>query len=56
MVGAVIITALAQQWTASIAPWTIAVAPAIGALVGLSAGVYPAIQAGRIEPATALWR
>jgi putative ABC transport system permease protein len=55
-VAAVVGTAVARDWTAVLAPWTVAAAPAVGALVGLAAGGYPAVRAALIEPAAALRR
>jgi putative ABC transport system permease protein len=52
----VIGTALARQWTAVLAPWTVLPAPLIGTMVGLLAGLYPALRAAYVEPAEALRR
>ncbi|HEU5357142.1 MAG TPA: ABC transporter permease [Actinocrinis sp.] len=49
-------TALARQWTAVLEPWTVLPAPLIGTMVGLLAGLYPALRAAYIEPAEALRR
>lgn len=45
---------LVQQWTPVISLWAAPLGVAVGALVGLAAGSYPAIQASRIEPVDAL--
>ena len=55
-VGATVITAIARQWTPVIAPWTVVAAPFLGAAVGLTAGLYPALRAAHVEPADALRR
>ncbi|MEY9849028.1 putative ABC transport system permease protein [Streptacidiphilus sp. BW17] len=52
----VITSALWENWTAVLQPAAVFPAPAIGALVGLLAGLYPAIRAAHIEPLDALRR
>jgi putative ABC transport system permease protein len=54
--GLVIIMAIVKGWTAVLPPWIVVVAPLVGTLVGLGAGLYPAISASRIEPVEALRR
>lgn len=45
-----------QHWTALLDPRVILAAPAAGAVIGLLAGLYPALRASSIEPADALRR
>jgi putative ABC transport system permease protein len=52
----VVAVALVRDWTAILEPWTVLAAPAIGGLVGLAAGAYPALRAAHIEPVDALRR
>jgi putative ABC transport system permease protein len=52
----VIAVALARHWTAVLDPVAVFPAPPAGAVTGLLAGVYPALRAATIEPATALRR
>lgn len=46
--------ALAQGWTPVLDAWVPLVAPGVGALVGLIAGVYPALRAASMQPLDAL--
>lgn len=55
-VAVVVFVALAQEWTAVLQPWTVLPAPAAGTLVGVAAGLYPAIRAAKVEPVEALRR
>jgi putative ABC transport system permease protein len=45
-----------QHWTALVDPRIVLAAPAAGAIIGLLAGLYPALRASSIEPADALRR
>lgn len=47
---------LAQHWTPLVAPLPVIVAPAAGVVVGVIAGIYPALRAARVVPAQALQR
>lgn len=53
-VAVVVGVALARDWTAVLQPWTVLPAPFAGSLVGLLAGLYPALRAAWVEPAEAL--
>ena len=43
-----------HHWTAVLAPGLVLAAPAAGAVIGLLAGLYPALRASAVEPAEAL--
>lgn len=53
-VFAVVIVAVVQQWTPILELWLVIGAALLGGVVGVVAGVYPALKASRIEPITAL--
>jgi putative ABC transport system permease protein len=55
-VATVIAVAVAKDWTPILEPLTVLPAPAIGAVTGVVAGLYPAWRASRIEPVEALRR
>jgi putative ABC transport system permease protein len=51
-----LIVTVHQHWTAVVDPGVVLAAPLAGALIGLLAGLYPALRASSIEPASALRR
>jgi putative ABC transport system permease protein len=53
---AIIAVTIDQHWTALLDPRIVAAAPVAGAVIGLLAGLYPALRASTIEPADALRR
>ncbi|MFD8788665.1 ABC transporter permease [Kitasatospora sp. NPDC059599] len=50
----VVLVALARDWTALLQPLVVLPAPLVGSLVGLLAGLHPALRAAGVEPAEAL--
>ena len=53
---AVLAVTIYHHWTALLDPRLVLAAPLAGALIGLLAGLYPALRAGTVEPADALRR
>ncbi|RQW96180.1 ABC transporter permease [Micromonospora inaquosa] len=53
-VGCVVAVAATQDWTPIMEPVVVLPAPLLGSVIGLLAGVYPAVRAAHIEPADAL--
>ncbi len=50
----VVAVSASRDWTPVLDPWLPLAAPPVGALVGLVAGLYPAIRAAHMEPVEAL--
>jgi putative ABC transport system permease protein len=48
------VTCLLKNWTVVFSPWLLAVGPLLGLVVGMLAGMYPAIAAARLAPVDAL--
>jgi putative ABC transport system permease protein len=48
--------AYSRTWTVTLPSWLIPSAPAIGLIVGVLAGLYPALRAASVEPVEALRR
>lgn len=48
------LVAIAQGWTAELSWQAALLAPALGALVGMAAGIYPARRASKVSPVSAL--
>jgi putative ABC transport system permease protein len=55
-IAVVVAVAVARDWTPVLAPPVVVLAPALGLVSGLVAGVFPAVRAARIQPADALRR
>jgi putative ABC transport system permease protein len=55
-VVAILAITIYRHWTALLDPRIVLAAPAVGAVVGLLAGLYPALRASVLEPADALRR
>jgi putative ABC transport system permease protein len=55
-VAAILAITIDRHWTALLDPRIVLAAPAAGAIVGLLAGLYPALRASLLEPAAALRR
>lgn len=47
---------LFRDWTPTIVPWTLYLAPPAGVVIGLIAGAYPAYRASKVEPVEAFRR
>lgn len=50
----ILLVSLVQRWTVILNPINVLPGPIAGALIGLVAGLYPALRASRIEPARAM--
>jgi putative ABC transport system permease protein len=53
-IGAILIGSIINGWTPVIEPLWIFLAPLVGVIVGILAGLYPAFQATKVAPARAL--
>ncbi|MDW5327204.1 ABC transporter permease [Plantactinospora sp. KLBMP9567] len=53
---AVVSAAAAQRWTPLLDPWLVLPAPLLGTVIGVLAGIYPAMRAASVQPVSALQR
>ena len=53
---ATLVVTVYHHWTALLDPRLVLAAPLAGGIVGLLAGLYPALRASTVEPAEALRR
>ena len=53
-VGVVVAVSLAREWTPILDTWVVVGAALLGGVIGVLAGLYPALKAARVEPILAL--
>ena len=50
----VLVVAIIRQWSPTVVPWSLALAPILGMVVGALAGLYPAVRGAKVQPIQAL--
>src|SRR5690606_41983491 len=53
-VGVVVVVSVAKEWTPILDTWVVVGAALLGGVIGVLAGLYPALKAARVEPIHAL--